>query len=179
MIFNIGENNSGNDDALEFLGFKNLVKNNAVSKTENGVTLTVNEDSSITFNGTCTMDFNYYINQSYVLPEGEYILSGCPDGGSNSTYYLFARGDKNYYNYGGDTAIVSDGSQTVNMRILIRENQTFDNLTFYPMIRKVGADDTYEPYALTNKEITDCLDNGRVKFRVVDGELQYSYYTED
>lgn len=180
MIFNVGDSNgAGVKDALEVLGVKNLVKNNAKSVTENGVTFTVNDDGTIILNGTAIYDWNFYINKSYVLPEGTYILSGCPDGGSDSTYYLYARGDKSYKNYGEETLINGGNTNHVNMRIFFREGQVFNNTVFKPMIRPIGTDNTYEPYAITNKEVTECLDNGRVKFRVVDGELQYSYYTED
>ena len=35
---------------------KNLLENNAVSKTENGITFTVNEDGNVTANGTAIVD---------------------------------------------------------------------------------------------------------------------------
>ena len=46
---------SGSDGSVEVVSCgKNLLKNNATTKTINGVTFTVNEDGSVTANGTAT-----------------------------------------------------------------------------------------------------------------------------
>jgi hypothetical protein len=67
---------------------KNLLENTGTSETVNGVTRTVNDDMSITLNGKATTSCYFTINTKCYLPNGEYILSGCPQGGSSDTYHI-------------------------------------------------------------------------------------------
>lgn len=89
----------------------------------------------------------------FALSAGEYILTGCPEGGSDSTYNLSIRsgsidgsiiGDLDVGS-GANITIPSDGtyyySITVNADVRMSK-------TFYPMIRLATEEDpTYEPYA--------------------------------
>ena len=61
------------------LSGKNLVKNNAKTQTTNGVTITVNNDGSITANGTATAKISLTIESNIAqrLKVGEtYVVSG-------------------------------------------------------------------------------------------------------
>ena len=78
-----------------------------------------------------------------------YILSGCPSGGSSSSYRIdtFGTGVPNTPDYGsGATFTASGNSQYV--RIIIKSGYAIQgSLIFYPMIRLASiTDSTYEPY---------------------------------
>lgn len=125
---------------------KNLLKNTAVSQTINGVTFTVNEDGSVTVNGTASENTTFLINKAQF--EQGLIMSGCPVGGTLSTYYMRAIDES--YNNGhydiGDSISIS-ATLTYNIQIYICKEFMCNNLTFYPMIRLASiADATYEPY---------------------------------
>ena len=129
---------------------KNLLEITAPSKTSNGITFTVNNDGSVTANGTSTSVAVIDVNTNIYLPNGEYILSGCPKGGSADTYYIAVNGGSGAVNTSdkGDGTSFSINDYTLDrVRVWINVGQTVNNLTFYPMIRKADVtDDTYEPY---------------------------------
>ena len=140
---------------------KNLLKNTNYSQTINGITFTVNNDGSVTANGTATSnaDFAVYSSLKGVGQIGNIIgknviFSGSPAMGSKSTYCLAVQGFEKdgigYYEVGdGLNVTVSDYSNFTTVQILCRvcSGQTANNLTFYPMIRLASiTDDTYEPY---------------------------------
>lgn len=142
------------------LGAKNLLPNTATTQTINGVTFTVNADGSVTVNGAATAQavFSlYHENQScpYI---GKAILSGCPSGGSGSTFDLRITDDSvssnTDYGDGVNIGITSTGSWTV--AIVIRNGYTANNLIFKPIIRLASdPDSTYVPYAMTNRELME------------------------
>jgi hypothetical protein len=123
---------------------KNLLQNVATSQIINGITFTVKEDGSIIANGTAT-DLASLTIDNISLPNGDYILSGCPKGGAWNTYSLQYRyGSQDYGN--GLNLSVSDG-ELKNIRILVYTGVTLSNAVFKPMIRLASiADNTYEPY---------------------------------
>ena len=126
---------------------KNLLQNNATSQTVNGVTFTVNNDKSITCNGTATGTASITINTIFSINSTK--ISGCPMGGSWSSFELdllnINTNNVDVMDTGNGGVIQNENSYRV--RIRIASGYTCDNLTFYPMIRKVDIeDDTYEPY---------------------------------
>ena len=129
---------------------KNLLKNTAVSQTKNGVTFTVNEDGSVTANGTATANALFGLSDIKLTVGKKYTLSGCPEGGSSTTFKLYGLDKTNWTGAGddfgnGDTFTIR---YSINQyRIVIYTGYTADNLTFYPMLRYAEiTDDTYEPY---------------------------------
>lgn len=128
---------------------KNLIASVLKSQTTSGITVTVNDDKSITFNGTATKSLFFTIG--YFTPPDirRYALSGCPDGGSNKTYQLYIS-DTNAYNAGPltyDTRFTPTNTDRLTVSIVIYMNAVCDNLTFYPMVRDANITDrTYEPY---------------------------------
>ena len=139
-------------DSLGMLKSKNLLKNTVGTATQNGITFTHNSDGSVTCNGTATADTNYrYI---ITLPiDTSFILSGCPTGGSTSTYNLFAMDADTWSKIYRDTSssvIFNTGTcSTWHFIIRVANGQTVSNMTFYPMLRRadIYADDVeYEPY---------------------------------
>ena len=116
----------------------------------NGLTITVNEDLSIKFNGTITAKTTFFINNEYMyLPTGTYYLSGELNG-SRDTH------DLRIFNYDGASSVAADltgarefslinNNQNFNVAITIRNGQTLNNVLFYPMLATTN-DTTYEPY---------------------------------
>lgn len=124
---------------------KNLVPNTAVTETRNGVTFTINEDKSITVNGTATNHI-YFVVGVYSLEPGDYILSGCT-GGSTKTYLMYTqKEDSSGYIHVENDEKVFTVSDTDDRKLLIAiyKDTEVSNLTFYPMISKEGGE--YEPY---------------------------------
>ena len=61
--------------------------------TSNGITWSVNSGGGIVANGTATADSYYSLYQDIIyeyMDAEEYTLSGCPESGSSSEYYLLA-----------------------------------------------------------------------------------------
>lgn len=117
-------------------GNKNLLKCTAVSTEKNGITFTVNTDGSIVINGTAPNDTNvdFDINDGAVseIPADKVVvLSGCPEGGSNSTYALIAY-SQNVSDIGEGVTFTTTESNRIYIRIY--KGTTVNNLTFRPMI---------------------------------------------
>ena len=129
---------------------KNLLKNNAVSKTLSEVVFTVNNDKSVSIKGTASS------NASFVLYEavgdasefnGKYI-SGCNEG-SSSTYFLRISDTKvaSANNYSSDKKIENlTNTGLVQVYINVLKGAIIDT-TIYPMISLEGGE--YEPYKET------------------------------
>lgn len=118
--------------------------------TRNGITFTVNDDGTITANGTATADADFGVRRQNVPPhfyidEETYRLTGCPTGGSTSTYYMFINhtGSGGAVIYGNDTGSGLEFEGVANERvgvwIRICAGTTVNNLTFYPKLQVVGS----------------------------------------
>ena len=154
-------------------------------KTSNGITFTDMGDGTVKVNGTATgTAILQFALTNYGLPiEGgkKYTLSGCPSGGSASTYKMDARKEAN-----GTTVIAEDIGEGVTfiapsysdgyIQIIIRigTGTTMTNAIFKPMLRLASIqDDTYVPYVPTNKELLSCKLNGIMGAKNL---LPYPYY---
>lgn len=152
-------------NAQGVLGAKNLLPNTATSQTINGVTFTVNADKSVTVNGTATADakFNISKQNENIVFDSPVIFSGSPSQSANDTVYMRVdRYNGNTYVdgiscYGGNEVLLSDITKNYcDFRITVLNGKTVSNLTFKPMLRLASdPDDTYQPYAMTNRELTD------------------------
>ena len=133
---------------------KNLLENTASSTTESNVTFTVNSDGSVSLSGISSAEINFNIYSNLSFPKtGNYFISGCPVGGSTSTYRIFAT------NYGSDTgnglsANVTDLATKTTIRINIKSGTNTDGLVFKPMISVGSTATTYEAYK-TPSVVTD------------------------
>lgn len=120
---------------------KNLLKNIAKTSTSNGITFTVNDDGSVTVNGTATAGAWLNLTGKLLLPAGTYMLSGCPKGGVYaSTYVLSCDYVADYGNNPKTFTLDKPASITVNIGIY--SGYTANNLKFYPMIRCIECEDT-------------------------------------
>ena len=117
----------------------------------NGIDITLNEDSTITINGTTTSQATFLLeNIAHIpYPTGDYYLSGCLDG-SSTTY------DLRIWNYNGQSSVkqsftgetlvpVVNNNQNYNFAIVVRNAQTLNNVVIYPMFSK-SSSTTYAPY---------------------------------
>lgn len=122
--------------------------------TNNGVTYTVSDDGTITANGTAT-DQSLFLMASELSdwrPSGAVFLSGCPSGGSPTTYRI------QLYNYNAEDAIAIDNGEGTavnftnadaswNLCIRIASGYTANNLTFKPMLNAGTSALPWEPYS--------------------------------
>ena len=128
-------------DELEYIDFKKQkqyrIRKNLVNITSSnyeirnyGITWTINEDNSVTANGSTQSPFALFL-RCEIRDTG--LSSISQDVGSGAT-----------------VNIASDGFYYYSIRIA--SGYTCNDLIFYPMIRKSGIeDDTYEPYIKNNE----------------------------
>ena len=148
------------DNAI--LGAKNLLAYPyiGVTKTEGGITFTNNGDGSITLNGTSDSGYPAFDLMSasdlvtLISKYGSLRLTGAING---SNIRLYAHGSKYFIDDGNGVVIPStETSFSEPLRVQVLPNKTIDNVTIRPMLRlESDTDDTYVPYAMTNKELTD------------------------
>ena len=151
---------------------KNLLKNNAVTQTVSGVTFTINDDKSITVNGTATAQISFLISRKVGLGIGNYILTGCPSGGSQNTFYLTAYASSAWLkspDFGSGCRI--ENKTVTHVVISIASGYTANNLKFYPMLRDADiTDDTYEPYQPSLQEqinqLSDTSNSGKLLYNM-------------
>lgn len=114
--------------------------------TINGVTLTNNNDGTLTLNGTATADafFDVFNTQFTAEPLAErtYTLSGCPKGGGQNSYLLYIRP-----NYMSDYGNGKTFTQTVvGGSLFVKQGQTLNNLIFRPQIELGSSVSDFKPY---------------------------------
>ena len=134
---------------------KNLIGVKPVSRTINGATFTVNENGSITLNGTTTSQALYHFNPSYnetlrsvsVTANKSYTLSRgveLPTGVYFMTYYRDSSGAYTYVN----SPKTFTPTEDVDIAFYIRWDAgiTMDNVTIYPQLEEGSTATDYEPY---------------------------------
>lgn len=126
---------------------KNLLKNEATSNTVYGITLTVNDDGTVKVNGTATDAVYLNVKNDFAFEKDKsYTLSGCPVGGSATTYSIYING-KSSHDYGNGVTYAEKEGSMANVVIVIRKGTTVNNLVFKPMLRYAEiTDDTFQPY---------------------------------
>ena len=147
-------------------GAKNFLQNTATSQTISGVTFTVNADKSITLSGTAEANItSFFICRAIPALTGNMVLSGCPAGGSFTTYRLdildgTASGTVRFVDIGEgmevDWSLITTGTYTA--RIRIQSGTTVDGLIFKPMLCTKAAWDIsqeYQQYIPSNEELAE------------------------
>lgn len=110
----------------------------------NGITFTY-EGKKIRAQGTATGgNASIRVTTDYFRAIEGTILSGCPQGGSSSTYEMQMEVNGYIYRDYGNGATIKRSGRGYGY-ILIREGQTVD-LLFSPMVRMPGASPVYEEY---------------------------------
>ena len=132
------------------------------TKTANGVTFTVNSDGSVTVNGTATSDADFMLLRGPIQGYSEsYFLSGCPTGGSDTTYYISESFTASKDTGNGVVLNILPSDQA--WRIVIKSGTTVNNLVFRPML---NAGTTAKPYSkwfagLKNASFEKIVSTGR------------------
>ena len=139
---------------------------------KNGITFTVNEDYSVTANGTATADANYIlvINSNPILLDNSkaYTLSGCPSGGGDSTYRIYIQDTSFSETYidRGDGMTFTPKNTEFYVYITISNGVTINNLVFKPMLNEGSTALSYMPYfpGLKNAFFKEIVSTGRNLF---------------
>ena len=123
----------------------------AASKTfAEGITVTVNEDKSITINGTNNSSSTLYFRlaDNFVLPAGSYTLSNENSNVSNDNFIFYD--DNNKFPRKNISNATFTEDVTIKPYIKILYGATVNNQTIYPMIVEGAYSETtlpaYEPY---------------------------------
>ena len=101
--------------------------------TWNGVAFTINEDFSITVNGTAAGGNGVLVLSEpggFSIEEGNWVLSGCPEGGSSTSYSISIA--TTVSDTGTSAQFTSCSAKLV--RLYVIEGTTVTNLTFKPMV---------------------------------------------
>lgn len=107
------------------------------NRTSNQLTFEVNQNGSVTVNGTASANTNYRFKataSNWTLPKGRYRLTGCPSGGSNQTYRLRANrmvGDSTV-TYGDDYGngvefVVTDDTAYTGIYYILASGSSYTN----------------------------------------------------
>lgn len=156
-------------------GPKNILKIGCQNKSVSGVTLTNNNDGSVTINGTnsgsgsiiLVSDLSSTVNNVYdgrgVIARGMYVVPKVADNlriqvyehnGTQASMTAIANNvDNSVFNYTGSKTYVT-------ARILIEAGGSFSNLTFYPMICPLVywlISQTPQPYRPSYQELYDMV----------------------
>ena len=148
---------------VENKGAKNLLQNSLSSDTVKGITYTINADGSITTTAGTASGGNSNLVIYFDLEPGVYVVSGCPNGGSSTTYRAQVLDNTT----STSVALVTDSTTGAEFEVVsgheyawrfrVQENKSIPDTTFYPMICAKAQWDishTYVPYGKTNADLT-------------------------
>lgn len=174
------------------LGAKNLISYpyDNDTKTLNGITWTINDDGSVTVNGTSNaysfIDLRArsgIITPRFIPQDTSYIASLSSD--SLGDIYLLIRivdaaegttireiqttTSTNVTFANEEITAIKNGTYIVLIRLFVLNNKTVNNVTVFPMLRYASdTDDTWQPYVPTNKQISDYIKNNIMQTSVYD-----------
>ena len=126
---------------------KNLFKPTS-RKELRGITFELLEDGSFHVFGTNDGTGDSYHDQVVTLPKGKYTGSGCPQGGSTSSYYIQFYNQtttKGVNDTGNGVEFETTATHKITIHMVVKSGQTVD-LIFKPMIEAGTGDKVYEPY---------------------------------
>ena len=128
------------------------------SRTEKGITFTVNDDGTITANGTSTGTAIFRVSNFMPINRGKFTISGCPNGGSNNTFkigvYTSGTTELNIANdYGSGSTFAIEDTQKIGVWCVIYAGQALDNLVFRPQLELGSTATEYEP-PITGRGLT-------------------------
>lgn len=149
-------------DITNILGAKNLLKNTGVDTSFNGIQYTVNNDGSVRIYGNLTseMGSGFVLNDNAYLQKGSYKLTTGQSNESETLIMIYAVDLAD----GGQTILGQSNENNGEFTITEDKNVAFGisadepevDITIYPMCRLSSIqDNTYVPYVMTNKELTE------------------------
>lgn len=118
------------------------------TKTENGITFTVNSDGSITANGTTTVNPSIFNVAKISLNAGTYALRSFVNVANAGIcqFYIDIPSEPNDRTGNGVTFTLQDDIVNKNVNIIVDPSQTVNNLIFKPMLQFGTTATAYEPY---------------------------------
>lgn len=118
------------------------------TKTENGITFTVNSDGSITANGTTTVNPSIFNLAKISLNAGTYALRSFVNVANAGIcqFYIDIPSEPNDRTGNGVTFTLQDDIVNKNVNIIVDPSQTVNNLIFKPMLQFGTTATAYEPY---------------------------------
>ena len=146
------------------LGVKNLTPSKEISQTKNGIVFVVDSDGIVTLNQTAdnttfrsTISGNDANNIKLYLKAGSYIYSLCDADISGVSIVVKDMNNVDVLRTttltGATFTLAEDKDVTIDWRI--ETGTSFSNTKFKAMLRLANdIDSTYQPYAMTNKEMT-------------------------
>lgn len=141
---------------------KNLIPYPYITKTSTikGVTFTVNNDGTVNVNGTATDgDALFYLVSAYNLSlSEESYFSGCPAGGSSSSYLLQAYTSAPKYYSDTGSGFLAPANIDVAVVLVVRNGFTANNLVFKPMLNYGSSALPYEPYTQSVLSLTEAVE---------------------
>lgn len=151
--------------AVAALGAKNLFPITAISQTIGGVTFTVNDDGTVTANGTKTNNDWFILSENNSFDANTYTLSdGLPNDTTDCQLIVATARSMSAaimataVNSRPQTKTFTTAQTGLYYAIRIASGKTVNNLTFKPMIRRAEiTDDSYAPYAPTNRELYEMI----------------------
>ena len=118
--------------------------------TAKGITVTSHDDGTITVNGTATDTVIYYLqhsdNKMKLRKGAKYFLSGCPKGGSSSTYMIQGTDGSIYQTDFGDGYFFTANKEDYYFYLVVYSGATLNNLVFKPQIEIGSFATEYESY---------------------------------
>ena len=134
---------------------------NETTVTKNGITFTVNNDGTVTVNGTATARSDFILaNYISVTVGASYFLSGCPSGGASDKFImLLYDGTNGYADIGAGYKVVAK-SNNFSVSIIIYEGVTVNNLVFKPILNYGSTAFPYEPYTQSVLSLPEAVENG-------------------
>lgn len=150
-----------------FYGAKNLLPNYGKSQNINGVQITVASDGSYTVEGTNSGSYAEFEliptgKGGFTLPAGTYKFSGVfatQSGATTGNMAIEYTDNTSNYCTGESSTFTLSTAKTVK-RVRHSINVGTFHAQVYPMLRLASiADDTYVPYAKTNKELTNNVES--------------------
>ena len=151
---------------------KNLLKVTASSTSGSGVTFTVNSDGTISLEGTATETVILTIGTFTFKENKSYVLSGCPDNGSTSTYLLSIQGVG--YDSGEGYIYTPTSDQEKNIVINIYSGTNVDGKVFSPMIRPSGTTSDFAPYIPSVESRIEAVESASGVYVTADKSYEYT-----
>lgn len=125
-------------------GGKNKFLTTLETGTKNKVTASVDSDGFIHLSGTANATTIFQIGR-YTFAAGEYYITMCPPGGSNSTYRVYASFGSNDTGNGWTRTFTQETE--ITFQININSGTNVDGLVFKPMICLSSEGTDFSPYA--------------------------------
>lgn len=189
-IYDLKDKNAVHYKDNAVLGAKNWIPNKGTSQSLDGITWTVNDDKTINANGTKNNSNDGFVilsrnSDNYKIPTGQYIFSGYPKEASasnNCMLKLQATRNGSLYQI---ASLESDVEQTVTVYdtdvlqcvCYVLPTKNVSNVIFKPMLRLASdTDTTYQPYTMTNRDLTDYKVNKNSSYTSVLSDV-FSDYT--